>query len=305
MSGSKAVSRFDDRRDENLHELRDRWIRLMAACAVENPPSANAVDAVFEELAGRYGEAHRAYHNLDHLKQCFRELDAVRSAEALAHCNFVAVELALWFHDAIYAPYSSRNEAKSAELARVAATRLGLDSALISAVERMILATRLHERDENLDEQLLLDCDLSILGQNALSFARYQRDVRREYKRLPDWYYRRRRRAFLAGILARKAIFQTPPFRDRYEQRARDNLARALGDLEPKERGIVKITFDEDAIWTTMEARSAIAFTGIGSSRLSSRRPTPAHGTKTRFGSSSAATRESSSAMETTACRAS
>lgn len=252
VSDSKTSCLSEAGPDEGLHDLQGRWARLIGGCAVTKTPSPDATQAVFEDLAARYGEPHRAYHDLDHLRQCFRELDAVRSDESLAHCNFAAIELALWFHDAVYAPYSSKNEARSAELAKVALSRLDLDPALLAAVKRMILATRTHTRAEDLDEQLLLDCDLSILGQDAISFARYQRDVRREYKWLPDWYYRRRRRAFLVEMQGREAIFQTSPFRERYEQRARDNLARALSDLEAKER-VVKIRFDEDALWTTFE----------------------------------------------------
>ena len=48
-----------------------------------------------------------------HLEECFAKLTEIRNfAEHAAE-----VELALWFHDAIYEKYSSQNEVKSAELA--------------------------------------------------------------------------------------------------------------------------------------------------------------------------------------------
>src|SRR5262245_50995724 len=55
----------------------------------------------------------RHYHTFEHLEACLRELDsarplAVRPAE---------VELALWYHDAVYRSWRRDNEAQSAEWA--------------------------------------------------------------------------------------------------------------------------------------------------------------------------------------------
>jgi predicted metal-dependent HD superfamily phosphohydrolase len=67
---------------------------------------------VFENLWCRYCEPHRIYHRCTHLLRCFQQLD-------LAYTLIQdpdAVEMALWFHDAIYIPRSSENEKESAEL---------------------------------------------------------------------------------------------------------------------------------------------------------------------------------------------
>jgi predicted metal-dependent HD superfamily phosphohydrolase len=67
---------------------------------------------VFENLCCRYSEPHRIYHRCTHLVHCFQQLDlAYRLIQ-----DPDAVEMALWFHDAIYIPRSLENEKESAEL---------------------------------------------------------------------------------------------------------------------------------------------------------------------------------------------
>lgn len=64
-------------------------------------------ERVFDGLMELYSEENRAYHNLLHIDRMLSWLD--ESGEASD-----AVELAIWFHDAIYDPQGSQNEAKSA-----------------------------------------------------------------------------------------------------------------------------------------------------------------------------------------------
>ena len=62
------------------------------------------------------------------------------------------------------------------------------------------------------------------LAQLLLGFAQ----VRAEYRWVPGWLYRRKRKEVLAGFLARPAIYGTERFRARLEGRARENLRRAV-----------------------------------------------------------------------------
>ena len=75
---------------------------------------------VFRQIEVLYGEAHRHYHDQTHIVHCLRQFDL---AGAIIP-NPDAVEMALWFHDAIYevpdGP-SPDNERRSAELFLIAA----------------------------------------------------------------------------------------------------------------------------------------------------------------------------------------
>ena len=87
---------------------RDRWNRLLTALGIVAGESE-----CFDALLAAYSEKHRHYHTIKHIDHCLRELDGAKS---LAH-DPAEVELALWFHDAIYDPHSSKNEERSADWA--------------------------------------------------------------------------------------------------------------------------------------------------------------------------------------------
>lgn len=71
-------------------------------------------------------ESHRHYHNCLHIAGCPHEFDQVRKLAADA----LAVELAIWFHDAVYDPLAADNEECSAELAKDWMGKFGTAAAL-------------------------------------------------------------------------------------------------------------------------------------------------------------------------------
>jgi predicted metal-dependent HD superfamily phosphohydrolase len=181
----------------------------------------------YEELIARYSEPHRKYHTVRHLDECFAKLAEVRGlAEHPAE-----VEIALWFHDAIYEKRSAHNEARSAELA-VAKIRAAGGSAEVGArVADLIMATRHAAVPQSNDAKVLVDVDLSILGTGPARFDEYERQVREEYSWVPGFLFNRERQKILQEFLARPSIFGTRLFLERYEQQARTNLERSLGRL--------------------------------------------------------------------------
>jgi predicted metal-dependent HD superfamily phosphohydrolase len=78
---------------------------------------------------------------------------------------------------------------------------------------------------------LVVDVDLPILGSPPDAYERYEAAVRREYKWVPAFVFRRKRREILESFLRRDAIFLTEPFFERYESQARSNLSRACSKL--------------------------------------------------------------------------
>ncbi len=181
----------------------------------------------YHEVVSAYRAPHRAYHDLSHLVYCLEQLDAHRDVAESAD----EVELALWFHDAVYRPAKSDNEERSAEWARAAVVETGLDAELADRVAALVLATRHGEAPEDADGRLIVDVDLSILGSPPDAYDRYEAAVRREYQWVPRFLFRRKRREILESFLERDAIFLTAPFFERYESRARSNLSRACSEL--------------------------------------------------------------------------
>ena len=179
------------------------------------------------ELIAHYGEPHRKYHTVRHLEECFEKFDEVR---ALAE-HAAEIELALWFHDAIYDVKRRDNEKRSADWAHASALAAGTPAEACNRVHALVLATRHKAIPRGTDAEILVDVDLSILGAARERFDEYERQVREEYAWVPDFLYRRERKAILKEFLARPRIFSSAHFRDRYEQRARANIGHSLKRL--------------------------------------------------------------------------
>jgi predicted metal-dependent HD superfamily phosphohydrolase len=202
----------------NLGQWREMWTALGAAAPDE---------ALFRELTARYSEPHRKYHTMQHLRECFDRLQELR---ALAR-KPEEIELALWFHDAIYDTRRRDNEEKSADWARSAVLKAGVAAAAGDRVYELVMATRHNAAPSGIDAQVLVDVDLSILGAGPDRFDEYERQVRQEYSWVPGLLFRRERRKVLEDFLGRRTIFQTREFIAAYEMQARENLRRSIEKL--------------------------------------------------------------------------
>lgn len=142
------------------------------------------------------------------------------------------LEIALWYHDAVYDPRSTDNEARSAAMAQRDLQAARVAPSRIEAIDQLIMATKHDGTVETPDAALLVDIDLSILGRSRDEFEQYDQAIRAEYAWVPEDEYRAGRSAVLERFLARPAIYATTWFRARYEKIARRNLALALEQLQ-------------------------------------------------------------------------
>jgi predicted metal-dependent HD superfamily phosphohydrolase len=181
---------------------------------------------VFRDLVERYGEPHRAYHTIEHVEECL-DVFAWLRAEAV---DPPEVEIAIWFHDAIYRTERKDNEERSAELAAAVLSRAEVPAQRIEAVRELILVTRHDAAPRTPDQAVLLDCDLAILGASPDRFAAYDAQIRREYRWVPGFLYSRERQKVLRSFLARPRIYRTKRLFEEREKQARENLERMLRD---------------------------------------------------------------------------
>jgi len=177
-------------------------------------------EAVRGRLVARYGEPHRHYHTWSHVMAC---LDA---RERITPFAPLEVDVALWFHDAIYDPRAHDNEDKSAALML---EELG-DSA--KPAVPLVLATKHAAVPDSEEARIVVDADLSILGADVETFDEYERAVRAEYAFVPDDAFRVGRAHVLKSFLDRPSIFSTQAARDLWEAVARENMARSLRALK-------------------------------------------------------------------------
>jgi predicted metal-dependent HD superfamily phosphohydrolase len=138
------------------------------------------------------------------------------------------VELAIWFHDAVYDTRCNDNEQRSADWAELVIRQAGLCSEIAERVSRSILATRHNVVLADTDEQVVADIDLSILGREANVFWQYEANIRKEYAWVPEAVFRRRRAEILQGFLDRRYIYYHENYRHIFETTARVNLGQAI-----------------------------------------------------------------------------
>lgn len=201
-----------------------RWVEPWAALGL------NVRMELHAELRRRYSEAHRAYHTLHHLAECLGLLEQARGQGPEA----AELEIALWFHDAVYEPRRSDNEQRSADWARRELRRAGATVAQQDRIGALVTVTAHDGEPQTDDEALMSDIDLAILGSGPARFEEYEQQVRSEYQHLPLQLYRAGRRKLLGDFLARPRIYLTADFFEQREEAARRNLQRSVERLSAK-----------------------------------------------------------------------
>jgi len=205
------------------NEFVHRWSKTWRSLGLSEP-----AQSLFEELYVCDSEPTRCYHTVQHLAECFSHFDAARG---LAN-NPGEVELALWFHDAIYDTHASDNEARSAQWARTALRASKAPTAVCQRVEALILATRHNAEPDAGDACLTVDIDLAILGAPAARFDEYERQIRQEYAWVEASAFIDARTKILRRFTTETSIYRTEFFRNRFEPQARTNLQTALARLD-------------------------------------------------------------------------
>lgn len=240
-------------------ELSRVWRRLVST------GHGRAADAAFDALLARHREPQRRYHTTTHVMWVLRHVDEMAAqVDRPGSVDIDAVRAAALFHDAIYDPRSSTNEADSAVLAGEVLTHLGWAAPRVERVQQLIRATAGHVDAPDtahtgsggtgagtgvgdgtdtgggtgtgdgvtLDLDILLDADLAILGAEPNDYRAYVAGVRTEYGHVDAAGWRAGRSAVLRQFLDRTTIYRTRWMRDARERRARANLAAELATLD-------------------------------------------------------------------------
>ncbi len=189
-------------------------------------------ETVHARLVKLYGEPHRRYHTLDHVRHCLGEFD--RAATLMDDPD--AVEMALWFHDAIYRSGAMDNERRSADLFRQWSEGR-VDAAFLQRVDDLIMATTHRDPPTQRDERFIVDIDLSSFGLPWEAFERDGRRIRAECADIVDEIYCPGQLRFLLSLQNRPTFFLTEFFQQRYERIARDNIRRVIENLHARGYG--------------------------------------------------------------------
>jgi predicted metal-dependent HD superfamily phosphohydrolase len=215
----------DEKRNAALSE---EWHELMYAC---NVPHTQGSLHAFAQLMAAYSERHRHYHNLDHIFWMLNLIFDIAYVDPFLLTR--NIRLATWYHDVVYDPRGSENEARSAEVAAASLARLGISQETVTRVCDLILMTKEHIGPADDSEAgLFIDADLGILGTDPKEYAEYASGIRKEYGSLADHEFYEGRRKVLQRFQARRRIFRSDWY-DRYsESQARANLAAEIAQID-------------------------------------------------------------------------
>lgn len=187
-------------------------------------PPAN-ISKHWQDLEKAYTSKSRYYHNLSHIEAMVCSFEEYK--EELKFPNEVLYSI--FYHDIVYKATRKDNEEKSADFAiKILPASTTLNSDL---VYDMICATKLHQKNDVIDTNWLIDFDLKILASDVNTYETYYQQIRKEYKIYPDLLYKPGRKKALQHFLANDFIFQTEVFSDKYETQARLNIQKEINTL--------------------------------------------------------------------------
>ena len=211
-----------------MASMRRRWLEVAVYLTSNRALSSRC----FDEIRRQYATPRRYYHTLHgHIRSCIEDLCRESGASGFVRRNAI-LELALWFHDAVYDPRRTDNEERSAQFARRILRRLKAPEATIRDVERLILLTKHRVAPRDFLGGQLVDFDMAILAASPSRYRRYRMGIRQEYSWVSENEYCEHRIRFLEMLLRRKYIFRTLFFRATRDRQARANIRREIKYLQ-------------------------------------------------------------------------
>lgn len=193
--------------------LMNRWIKLFPNASLDRSLQ------IFDKLWQLYADPSRRYHAISHIAASLATLD-----EYFPDADR-SVELAIWFHDAIYIAGDPDNELLSGILSELCLAYLHEPQEVRAEVKRMIECTKYHI-GKTLNEKILCDIDLEPLSLPSNEYDRNTTELRYEYRAYGDAIWQVGRIRFIDRLLEQDAIFQVEGMREWFEAKTRANLKR-------------------------------------------------------------------------------
>lgn len=184
---------------------------------------------LFNDLVRKYSEPNRYYHNLEHIVFIFGWIKKYQYKIK----DYPSLFLAVLFHDSIYDVEKKDNEELSAEYAENTLVSLNFPANKIEKCINLILSTKTHNAvDDDFDNFIFLDADLSILGTEESSYKEYSLKIRKEYGIFPDDVYKEGRMKVLESMLNKPRLFLTNEMFLKLENSARRNIKNEIENLK-------------------------------------------------------------------------
>ena len=195
-------------------------------------PKKESKNITLKTICEYYNNNNLPYHNWGHIEHCIREYEDIK----ILCEDPISVWLALLYHDSVYDTIGVNNEERSARLF----LKDFPNYPNRFKVQTMIEATKRHDVidstiiGENNDLAYVIDIDLAILGSDYKTYNNYVKSIREEFDCYGDEEFYKGRMRFLTKYLEKENIYHTKYFRNKYEEKARDNMLTEYSNIKGK-----------------------------------------------------------------------
>ncbi len=202
--------------------LKEEW-ELLASKYIEDK---SVINDYWLEIQKKYTSKSRHYHNLSHIYNMLNQIENFKHEIS----DLDVLKFSIWYHDIIYKSIRKDNEVKSSILSKKRLESLKIDEKRLNSVEKLIVSTKNHQIiiEENKDNAILLDLDLSILGSDWETYKKYIENIRKEYAIYPDFMYNNGRKKVLEHFLKRKTLYFTEAYQRKFETQAIENIKKEI-----------------------------------------------------------------------------
>ena len=187
---------------------------------------------MFINLTRHYRDKSRGHHSLKHVEEC---IDWVRGDLKKEISRPVMMELAFYWHDAVYVATRHSNETESAALAIVDLSKTEIQIFEMAEVMTFILTYEGGLKPTTNDAKYFRDIDYWIIGSPRERYLSYMKGIEKEY--LPFYSpeeYCSGRLKFLGTLRNQDRLFLTDYFEDNFRQAAIENIDFEISSLNAR-----------------------------------------------------------------------
>jgi len=186
---------------------------------------------IFNKIIDAYDNPTRGYHDDKHIVSMLKNLDEfiLNNPNSIQKPN--EFKFAILMHDYVNGTPNEVIESTDAaeEFIKQMAPNYNLNY-----IKKIILATDYFHKTSNpsMDEMLIQDLDLSILGSNPVDYREYTKLIREQYSHVSDDIFNNERKRILQIFLDKENIYNIDYFKSKYEVQARKNINDELETLK-------------------------------------------------------------------------
>jgi predicted metal-dependent HD superfamily phosphohydrolase len=206
--------------------LKSEWTKLLSLFTEDSV----LTDKFYNQIVTDYTASTRHYHNISHIQNMLLCADKLKSLSI----NYQLILFSVWYHDVVYVPLKTNNEEQSYEYAKKHLIQIKIGREKLHVIKELILSTKNHcvrNKSDSMDIKLLQDADLQIFSCDREKYKIYMQQIREEYKMVPEFVYRPKRKKVIKTFLSMNHIYRVPVFREENEAKARENLNYELDCL--------------------------------------------------------------------------